>query len=210
MNNSEFSEKLDQSFRNMTSFFQELASLLRDCDRLMGEEGYTTFNGNTAVYEQSRSVLYPEAWFPAYLSRAYVSEEEAEDRSFNRVLFISLFLRYGGGGCHDVRMIGNVPLLVAGIIVPANPKSFRFEGWLTKRWFWVDESEKMNVLNENIPKIRVFDVKKGEYNNSKSIKTFAYPFEKVTGTADLRSKIIEKLLEIAENISDATDPEILT
>ncbi|AAM05749.1 TPA: hypothetical protein HA338_05800 [Methanosarcina acetivorans] len=209
MNSSEFSEKLDQSFINITSFFQEVASLLRDCDRLMGEEGYTTFNGNTAVYEQSRSVLNPEAWFPAYLSRAYVSEEEAEERSFNRVQFISLYLRYGEGGCHDVKMIGNIPLLVAGIIIPANPKSFRFEGWLTKRWFWVEESEKINALSGDIPKIRVFDVKKGEYNNSKSIKTFAYPLEQVQGTADLKSKIIEKLLETTENNPDTDDPEIL-
>lgn len=209
MNNSEFSEKLDQSFKNMTSFFQELASLLRDCDRLMGEEGYTTFNGNTAVYEQSRSLLNPEAWFPAYLSRAYMSEEEAEDRSFNHVLFISLFLRYGEAGCHDIRMAGNVPLLVAGIIIPANPKSFRFEGWLTKKWFWVEEFEKKNVLNEDISKLRVFDFKKGEYNNSKSIKTFAYPLEQIQGTANLRSKIIERLLEIAKNDPDTGDPEIL-
>lgn len=207
MNNSEFT-KIDQSFRNLTSFFQEIASLLRDCDRLMGEEGYTTFNGNTAVYEKSASILNPENWYPAYLSRAYVSEEGAEDRSSNHVLFISLFLRYGEGGSHDVRMVGNIPLLIAGMIIPADPKSFRFEGWLTKRWFWVGGWEKNNVLNEDISKIREFEVNKGEYNNSRFIKTFAYPLEQITGTADLKGEIIKKLIEIAGNIPEVVDFEV--
>lgn len=208
MNNSEFTEKIDQSFRNLTSFFQELASLLRDCDRLMGEEGYTTFNGNTAIYERSGSILNPESWFPAYLSRAYVPEEGAEDRSFNHVLFISLFLRYEEGGSYDIRMVGKSPLIVAGIIIPSDPKSFKFEGWLTKRWFWAGEWEKKNVINEDISKIREFDVNKGEYNNSKSIKTFAYPLEQITGTADLKGEIIRKLIEIAGNIPEAEDSEV--
>ena len=39
-------------------------------------------------------------------------------------------------------------------------------------------------------------------------KTFAYPLEQITGTADLKSEIIEKLLKIAENIPEAAEPEI--
>lgn len=169
----------------------------------MGEEGYTTFNGNTAIYEKSGSILNPEGWYPAYLSRAYVLEEEAEGRSFNHVLFISLFLRYGGN--YGIQMVGNIPLLVAGLIIPADPKSFRFEGWLTKRWFWVGEWEKNNVLNEDIFKIREFEVNKGEYNNSRFIQTFAYPLEQIKGTADLKGEIIRRLMEIAGNIPEVAE-----
>lgn len=199
MERTDFNRQLNHSFENMNRFFHEIASLLRDCDRLMGDQGYTTFNGNTAVYEQSRSLLNPEAWIPSYFCRAYALEED-EDKNPNQVLYISLFLRYDGG-CKDIKMQDNIPLIVAGIIVPHNPKSFRFEGWLSKKWFWIDKPEEKNKLNDDISKMRdFFDIPSGHYNNSKSIITFAFPLEKVKSTIELKEDIIDKLTDRAKNL----------
>ncbi len=208
MSSSEFTNQLDQSFTNLTSFFQELSSLLKDCDRLMGDHGYTICNGNTVAYEQSRSVTNPEYWFPAYLSRMYILEEQAE-KEHDRLLFINIFLRYGSGGSRDIKMVDNVPLIVAGLIVPNNPRLFKTEVvWVTKSWFWA-KGPKANILGENISKVRMINPKnKGDYYDSRFIKTFAYPLEQITGTADLKSEIIEKLLKIAEDIPEAAGPEI--
>ena len=202
MESTDFNQQLNQSFENMNGFFSEIASLLRDCDRLMGESRYTTFNGNTAVYEQSRSLLNPESWIPSYFCRAYALEQEIEGTEPDQILFISLFLRYSGG-CKDIKMQENVPLIVAGIIVPHNPKSFKFEGWLSKKWFWVDKPEEKNRLNDEISKIRDFlDIPIGHYNNSKSIITFAFPLEKVKSTIELKENIIDKLINCTKNLQD--------
>ncbi len=200
MESTDFNQQLNQSFENINGFFSEIASLLRDCDRLMGENRYTTLNGNTAVYEQSRSLLNPEAWIPSYFCRAYVIEPEIEDKAPNQILYISLFLRYGGS-CKDIKMKDNVPLVVAGIITPNNPKSFRFEGWLSKKWFWIDKPEEKNMLNDDISTMRDFsDIPNGHYNNSKSIITFAFPLEKVKSTIELKENIIDKLINCTENL----------
>lgn len=199
MERTDFNQQLNQSFENMNRFFHEIASLLRDCDRLMGEHDYTTFNGNTAVYEQSRSLLNPEGWIPSYFCRAYALEQD-EDKNPNQILYISLFLRYDGG-CKDIKMQDNIPLIVAGIIVPHNPKSFRFEGWLSKKWFWIDKPEEKNKLNDDISKMRdFFDIPSGHYNNSKSIIAFAFPLEKVKSTIELKENIIDKLIDRARNL----------
>ncbi len=204
MESIDFNQQLNQSFENLNEFFREIASLLKDCDRLMGEEGFITFNGNTAVYEQSRSLLNPEAWIPSYFSRAYVLEQDVEEKFPNHILFISLFLRYDGG-CKDIKMKDNVPLIVSGIIVPHEPKSFKFEGWLSKKWFWVDKSEENNILNEDISELRSFlEIPSGNYNNSKSILTFAYPLEKVKSTMYLKQNIIKKLLDSARKLKDTS------
>jgi hypothetical protein len=201
MESIDFNQQLSQSFENMNGFFHEIASLLRDCDRLIGEEGYTTFNGNTAIYEQSRSLLNPEAWIPSYFCRAYALESEIDEKSPNEILFISLFLRYDGG-CKDIIMNDNVPLIVCGIIIPHDPKSFKFEGWLSKKWFWIDSPEKNNILNDEVSKPRSFEIPTGQYNNSKSITTFAYPLEKVKSTIELKDHIIQKLVESARKLKD--------
>jgi len=202
MNNYEFTEQLDQSFKNLTYFFQELASFLKDCDRLMGEEGYTPFNGSTVAYEQSRSVTNPESWFPAYLSRMYYLEERAEE-NLDHLLFINIFLRYGSGGCRTIKMVDNVPLVVAGLIVPNTPRLFKTDiVWVTKSWFWVKEP-KDNAIDKDLSEVRTLIPKKGEYEDSRFIKTFACPLEDIGGSEELRSKIIEELLKITENVPEA-------
>lgn len=202
MNRSELTEKLDTSFTNLTSFFREIASLLRDCDRLMGEKGYITFNGNTVAYEQSTSLTKPDSWFPAYLNRMYYPEEREKEK-LDCLLFISVFLRYGSVCCRTIPtyMVDNVPLIVAGIIVPNTlPRSFKSDiVYVTKAWFWAKES-KDNILDENISEVKTIYPKKGEYEDSRLIRTFACPLEEIKGTEDLRTKVIEKLLKVAEDL----------
>lgn len=207
MSKSEFTEQLDKSLKNLISFFQELSSFMRECDRLMEEEGYTTFNGKTVAYEQSRSVDYPESWFPSYLSRMYYLKKQAE-KEIDSLLFINIILRYGSGGCSTIKMFDNVPLIVAGLIVPNTPRLFNTNiVWVTKSWFWAKEP-KDNALDQNISEVRTITPKKGEYEDSRFIKTFAYPLENIRGSEELRTKIIERLLKIVENVPETEDSEV--
>ena len=214
MSEISFNKQLEESFKNMTTFFEEMATLLQDCDRLMAENGYTTFNGNTAVYEMSKSLLNPSWWIPSYMGRVYVFEENLEDKTFTHVMFINLFLRYGEGGTHDVKFDDeNTPLIVAGIIIPNNPSKFKFENWQTKSWFWGDNSEydkhKSDEYNrwvnhdcENDGTVVEFYPGKNEkyWENIKQIHTFAYPLEDMKNTGVVKEIVIEKLIEMKENI----------
>lgn len=210
MTDLNFNQQIDKSFKNLTCFFKEISVILRDCDRLMGDEGYSPFTGNTAVYEMSRSLYKPEGWIPSYLGRAYVPEENSDDDLFTDVKFISIFLRYKSGGTHDVGIEDdNTPLIVAGIIIPKNPKKFKFESWQTKAWFWAnneeyekDESDEydrwINDDAEADGTIKVFYPSKNNkwWRNVEILRTFAYPLEDISNSTTLKEKIIDGLCNI--------------
>ena len=201
MSDLDFSKQLEESFKNITTFFKEVSVLLKDCDRLMGENGYTTFNGNTAVYEISRSLLNPEGWVPTYLSRAYVDEEKLEEKSVDNVKFVSIFLRYGISGTYDIKMEGNIPLIVAGMLTPGNPETFKFEGWMTKRWFWANLPKEETIIkgDKSIDgSIVEIEYKNNSGYGTKNLKTFAFPMEEINNTSALKEKIINRLFEIEE------------
>lgn len=206
MDELNFSQQLDESFKNITSFFEEIATLLKDCDRLMGENGYTTLIGNTTVYEISRSILYPNSWIPSYLCRAYILEEKLEESLFIGVKFISIFLRYESGGTEDVELEQNIPLIVAGLIIPSDQKKFKFEGWLTKYWFWskeFNEDYKDDKWVNPIAKadgtvIEFYPKDPEEWNNIKQFQTFAYHLDEIKNTGVLSEKIINTLINMRE------------
>ncbi|ADI73275.1 conserved hypothetical protein [Methanohalobium evestigatum Z-7303] len=190
MDNQSLKQQIEDACNNLNQFFNNIAVLLKDCDRLMAEEGYTPFNGNTASYEISRSILNPEGWYPSYFSRAYVPEESSGYEPVDKVLFISIFLRYGVAGCHDVFMDDGTPLIVGGYIRPDDFDGFTYAGWLTKSWFWKDESN--NISNANG---EVYGTYKS-FKNVKEIKSFAYPLGNIKNTTDIKGKIIERLVQI--------------
>lgn len=208
MNELNFSQQLDESFRNITTFFEEIAIILRDSDRLMGENGYTIFtprNKAQTVYEISRSVENPDAWIPSYVGRTYVLEDDLEDNSYTDIKFISLFLRYESGGTHDVEKINNIPLIVAGVIIPNESTEFKFNSWMTKSWFWAlefDEDEEYedkwvnSDAKEDGTVIELFTANPEEWGNIKELRTFAYPLEDIKNTSILKEKIIGKLIEL--------------
>lgn len=212
MDELNFSQQVDESFKNITSFFEELATLLKDCDRLMGELGYTSFTGNNTLYGISYTLLNPKGWVPSYFGRTYVSEENLKDHSFNHINFISIFLRYGSGGTHDVEIKDNIPLIVAGMIIPSDPEEFKFEGWVSKSWFWKDNSEYAKHqsveyhqwINDDAKAdgsvVILYPKKHKWWENLKQLQTFAYPLEEIENTGMLKAKIIDKLIEINEDI----------
>lgn len=172
----------------------------------MSEEGYKTFNEDTAVYELSRLLYNPELWFPAYLSRIYVLEKQTKKKLYDHVLFINVFFRYDSKVNRYITMVDNVPIVVAGLVVPNdptvpnNPNYKNNYYWIPGYCFNENGTGEKNLLGKNISEIRVITPKtQGEYNNSRFIKTFAYPLEEIKGIEDLKTKIIEKLLEIAES-----------
>jgi len=208
MNELNFSQQLDESFRNITTFFEEIATILRDCDRQMGEEGYTIFynrNKNLAVHGMSKSLENPKGWIPSYVGRAYVSEDDFDDNSYTNIKFISLFLRYESGGTHNVEMITNIPLIVAGVIIPNESTEFKFNSWMTKSWFWAlefdeDEENEDKWVNSDAKEdgtvIEFFNANPEEWYNIKELRTFAYPLEDIKNTSILKEKIIDKLIEL--------------
>lgn len=205
MSDLEFSEQLNDSFKNITSFFKEISILLKDCDRLMSENGYTTFNGNLAAYQMSKSLLNPEGWIPTYLSRAYVNEEKLEDKSFDDIKFVSIFLRYGIAGTHNVEMEGDEPLIVAGMLIPNNPNNFKFDAWHTKIWFWkldYEDDEEDKWVNSNAKAdgtvVELKTTNPEEWWGNNELRTFAYPLEDMKNTGDLKERIIDKLIEMDE------------
>jgi len=205
MDELNFNQQIDESFENIIAFFNQLALLLKDCDRLMGEDGYTTITGNTSVYDMSKSLLNPEGWVPSYIGRTYVKEEGFEENSFNDIKFITIFLRYGSGGTHDVKKINNIPLIVAGVIIPNESTEFKFYSWMTKSWFWAleyDEDEENedkwvnSDANEDGTVVELSTANPEEWDNIKELRTFAYPLEDIKNTSILKEKIIGKLIEL--------------
>lgn len=213
MSDLDFNQKLDESFKNLTAFFEEIAVILRDCDRLMGDEGYSPSTGSTVVYDMSRSIYKPNGWIPSYLARAYVPEENSEDNSFTHIKFVSIFLRYESGGTEDVEMDDNIPLVVAGIIIPKDLENFKFVSWQTKAWFWADNEEYEKYesdeydrwINEDAEAdgtITVFYPAKNNkwFRNVEILRTFAYPLEDITNSTTLKEKIIDGLCNIDESV----------
>jgi hypothetical protein len=213
MSDLDFNQKLDESFKNLTAFFEEIAVILRDCDRLMGDEGYSPSTGSTVVYDMSRSIYKSDGWIPSYLARAYVPEENSEDNSFTHIKFVSIFLRYESGGTKDVEMDDNIPLVVAGIIIPKDLENFKFVSWQTKAWFWADNEEYEKYesdeydrwINEDAEAdgtITVFYPAKNNkwFRNVEILRTFAYPLEDITNSTTLKEKIIDGLCNIDESV----------
>lgn len=203
MSDLDFSKQLNDSFKNITSFFEEISTILKDCDRLMSENGYTTFSGNIAAYEMSKSILNPGGWIPTYLSRAYVNEEKYEEKSFDDIKFVSIFLRYGIAGTKDIEIEGDVPLIVAGMLIPHNPSDYKFKSWSTKIWYWSDKDDEedkwVNSDAEADGKVVELKTTTPEYwGGINEIKTFAYPLEAMKNTGDLKEKIIDELIEMDE------------
>lgn len=212
MDELNFSQQMDKSFKNIIGFFNQLALLLKDCDRLMGEDGYTTITGNTSVYEMSKSLLNPEDWVPSYIGRTYVKEEGFEDNSFTDIKFINIFLRYGSGGTHDVQH--DDPLIIAGMMKIANPENFKFESWQTKSWFWNEldydksyyEKSNCDVYHtwKNVDAkadgtIKIHHPANHKWwKNIQEIQTFAYPLENIKNSAALKEKIIDELINMDE------------
>lgn len=211
MNELNFSQQLDESFRNITTFFEEIAIILRDCDRLMGENGYTIFsnrNKTLAVYEMSKSLENPKGWIPSYVGRAYVLEDDFEDNSYSDIKFISIFLRYGSGGTHDVEMVNNIPLIVAGVIYVNNPDEYKFEPWDSKSWFWKDNSDYDKYQSDEYHRwinadakadgtvVKLYPSNDPDWANVKKLLTFAYHLEDIKSTKILKEKIVDKIIEI--------------
>lgn len=197
MEEQSLSENLAESFSNLTDFFQNIALLVRDCDRLMGENDYEPVNGRSSViYDTSYSLDNPNAWIPSYANRGYVSSKSPENDE-KRVKFIGVFFRYGKGGTNDIEIKNNIPLIVAGVLLPEERKKIKYEGWVVKSWFYANKEQIIDPSNANGTIFEFSgDVLRKWNNNIHKVKTFAYPLDEMGTTNDLKEIVVQKLMDI--------------
>ena len=86
---SKQSESIKTTFKNLTTIYQETASLLLDASGILEKYGYRCLHGNTAGTEQSKDINNPQWWIPPYVSRYFATQENPEEIKAVGVVFVN-------------------------------------------------------------------------------------------------------------------------
>ena len=85
---SDFNKNIKQTFANLLSIYQDVATLFKDADALLEEANILCFHGSGIITESSKSLAYPEWWILQYMLRGYASESAPLDIKAIGVFFL--------------------------------------------------------------------------------------------------------------------------
>lgn len=160
-------------------FFQEIAIMLKDCDRLMSEQGWESI-GTTSVSGSSASINGAKKWLPYAINRIYEKK----------------------GLTHAVKVIAIIlddewqnraiePIIVGSTYSTVEAKFFGLYGW-DHTWWWLEFSDA--VPDGQIKQVSAQGREKKEFERFKDIKMFGCPMVEITNTDLIKTRVVDPLV----------------
>jgi len=175
---SKQSESIKTTFKNLTTIYQETASLLLDASGILEKYGYRCLHGNTAGTEQSKDINNPQWWITPYVSRYFATQENPDEIKAVGVFFVNR-------GCAPIE-----PLIIIGCFKMKkgeNGEALPYYYWYLKEaWFSLVHKIKLKIDLE-------FE---GRYNFI-SGKIKAVPLDDVKDQKTLKETVIDSFIAMS-------------
>jgi len=179
--------KIVGMFKQVRSFFEQVALLLQNLDDQFEKEGWKK-DSNTVTSNTSQSLTNYRAWFPDYLFRFY-----RNNRISNILTFVSVLLDDDLDGEYKDKI--EEPLMTAGCFVFDKNKKIvdDFAYWWAKWYGYYGDIKK---LEHKISTDNWKEEKECNEYKFDDYACFALPLVSIENVQDVKEKVIKPLLDL--------------
>lgn len=184
---SENGKNLLAVIRYARKMLEQVSLLLQTCDKLLGDKGWDSLHGSTAVAESGAAIYVPKDWMPKEAFRIYGSKDS------RAVIYVAAILDDAN---QNYRRFDE-PLLTAGCFVPfADAGSDGHQYWWVRSHCWSSDLHNGKVHEENLAAEDTATRMKWGKEYVALQATFGHPLVDFTKSEAVGDKIVKPLLDL--------------
>jgi len=184
---SENGKNLLAVIRYARKMLEQVSLLLQTCDKLLGDNGWDSLHGSTAVTESGAAIYVPKDWMPKEAFRIYGKKDS------RAVIYVAAILDDAN---QDYKRFEE-PLLTAGCFVPftdAESDGHQY-GWVRSHC-WSSDLHDGTVKDQDLAAEDAATRKKWGKEHVALQATFGHPLVDFTKSEAIGSKIVKPLLDL--------------
>jgi hypothetical protein len=170
------------SLRQVQKIYEQISTLIKTADGLMGEHGWETERSAVIAYS-SAAVYAPKQWLPLVLTRKYLNKDFR-----NTMLAMGVLL--------DDEGVDEPIIIGTQMSLRDTSEEFPYTTDYDDPYFWYLKSVNFDTFGDVVVIEDPQELHEKETRNLGRILTFATPLLEIESSDQLRNKFVSKLLAL--------------